>query len=574
MNEEIRLFRNVHGEAAILCALVEGTPDSSFPPALTEGGREPLAADLSGGHEGFRYGMLQLAASLLDVGLDDLVRRDVQHRRRAGSLAVIGALAFSGVMAASTYNALTAQRLAETNRAEAEGLVEYMITDLKTKLEPVGRLDILDGVGGKVMEYYGGQKIADMPYDRIARQARAQHLLGQVALDAGRYDEAKTQIDAAYALTKEVLARNPKDTDAIFAHAQSAFWVGKVFRDQLKFTEVRPYWQEYSDLMQRLAKIDSQNFDWIMEAAWSESSLGLVQRMTGEGNAASQSYTRSISYFDRALELSPNNQSVLSAKASTMTGAEQLALSRGLYKESLALAETSILTLEDVVKNSPANMRLRFELAQKKSHLLWQYSPLLSAEVRAELASHQISEMEALTEHDPENQPWLEAYIWHLYCSLEFTDDPQVHDKAFLSLNKFQGSQNKAPLQIRQKVLLTLISAKYAANSNDAKTTKALSKNLLSLLESDAEALANYALFIAVIYSSVGEKDLAKKYATQYLQAVRGREPSKRIDDLMREAQAQAILDDCAGARLTLSPLTKTAPDYRDDIYKRINCEA
>jgi len=248
VNEEIKLFRSLHGEDAILCALVEGTPDTSFPPALLEGGREPLAADLSGGTEGFRYGVLQIAASLLGIGLDDLVRRDARRRRRIGTAVIAGALLFSGAMGASTLSAMKARAAADANRAEAENLVEYMITDLKTKLEPVGRLDILDGVGDKVMDYYAGQSLAEMSDERIARQARAQHLLGQVALDAGRYDDAKTQLDAAYALTKEVLNRNPEDTDAIFAHAQSAFWVGKLFERRKKFYDIQPFWREYRDL--------------------------------------------------------------------------------------------------------------------------------------------------------------------------------------------------------------------------------------------------------------------------------------------------------------------------------------
>ena len=46
VNEEIRLFRSLHGEGSILCVLAEGTPETSFSPALIEDGREPLAANL------------------------------------------------------------------------------------------------------------------------------------------------------------------------------------------------------------------------------------------------------------------------------------------------------------------------------------------------------------------------------------------------------------------------------------------------------------------------------------------------------------------------------------------------
>jgi len=62
VNEEIKLFRNLHGEDSILCALIEGTPKTSFPPALTEGGREPLAADMTGQKESFKFGITQMVS--------------------------------------------------------------------------------------------------------------------------------------------------------------------------------------------------------------------------------------------------------------------------------------------------------------------------------------------------------------------------------------------------------------------------------------------------------------------------------------------------------------------------------
>ena len=101
VNEEIKLFRKLHGEGAILAAIVDGDPDIAFPAALTEDGREPLAANMTT-REGFRFGITQLAASMLGVGLDRLVRRDSQRRRKRLQFITASALAFAGLMGAMT----------------------------------------------------------------------------------------------------------------------------------------------------------------------------------------------------------------------------------------------------------------------------------------------------------------------------------------------------------------------------------------------------------------------------------------------------------------------------------------
>jgi hypothetical protein len=77
VNEEVRRFRETHGDDRIFCLLVGGSPkvgaaDCAFPPALLrsdEGktSREPLAADVSPGGDGKRNAMLKIAAGLLGV---------------------------------------------------------------------------------------------------------------------------------------------------------------------------------------------------------------------------------------------------------------------------------------------------------------------------------------------------------------------------------------------------------------------------------------------------------------------------------------------------------------------------
>lgn len=85
-------------------------------------------------------------------------------------------LALLAIMTVLTIVAIQGQREAERQRAEADGLIEFMLTDLRTTLEPVGRLDALDAVGQRAMAYYGGQKPGRLDPDALGRRARASML--------------------------------------------------------------------------------------------------------------------------------------------------------------------------------------------------------------------------------------------------------------------------------------------------------------------------------------------------------------------------------------------------------------
>ena len=364
VNEEIRLFRKLHGDAAILSAIIEGTPETAFPDTLTEGGREPLAAALGTDKPGFRLGVTQLAAGMLGTGLDDLVQRGARRRQKIMGAGLAASLVLSGIMGFTAYQAVEARNEAEIARGDAEGLVEYMIKDLKFKLEPVGRLDLLEGIGDKAVEYYDKQDIKQLPDDSLTRQAAARQVLAQVHLDAGRMDEAQREIEAAAALTREVLARNPEDTDAIFAHAQSEYWVGAYYRQQKKFSEMEKPWREYDRLAQILYEKNSSDFDWVMEAGWGKNNLGIWARESQDLaliNDAKNHYQDAIRYFKEALMLNPHSTLANDELANSLSGLGFTLLVNGHAQEARYVKEEEITLRKQLIKKHPQNLKFKID---------------------------------------------------------------------------------------------------------------------------------------------------------------------------------------------------------------------
>ncbi len=271
--KEIATFRELHPGRPIFTAIVEGEPGQCFSPALLEGGTEPLAADLRKDGDGRRLGLLKLVAGLAGVGLDALVQRDAQRRVRNVTGITFVALSAMIVMAFLTMAALRARTEAERQRTEAEGLVEFMLTDLRDRLKGVGRLDVLTAVNQRALDYYQKQELSRLPPGSLERRARILHLMGEDDMSRGQPKRAISEFREAARTTGALLAEEPNNPDRIFAHAQSEFWVAFVDYNAGNYAQAKPAFRRYKHLADRLVDMGPHNPDWIKEAGYAEGSL-------------------------------------------------------------------------------------------------------------------------------------------------------------------------------------------------------------------------------------------------------------------------------------------------------------
>jgi serine/threonine protein kinase len=165
---------------------------------------------------------------------------------------------------------------ARAQRVQAEGLIEYMIGDLRKKLQPVGRLDILDGVGDKAMAYYAAQDLGSLDADSLGRRARALHLIGDLAIRRGKLEDAQRDFQQAADTTSELLKRYPKDGQRVFDQSQSEFYLGDVARRRGRLHEAEAAFRRYHDLAQRMIRIAPDNLDWRLEAVYAAQDVAIA----------------------------------------------------------------------------------------------------------------------------------------------------------------------------------------------------------------------------------------------------------------------------------------------------------
>jgi tetratricopeptide (TPR) repeat protein len=327
IDEEIACFKRLHREDRILAAIIDGEPFASeipgreaeecFPASLrvhfdrrgkpTAQRAEPIAADLRESGDGRQMGLLKVAAGMMGVGLDDLAQREAQRRQRR--LYAITAASVAGVMVATglAYTAIDARDEARDQRREAEGLIGFMLGDLRDKLEPVGRLDVLDAVGAQALAYYEKQDKTSLSDESLAQRSKALTLMGQIAASRGDLDGALRRYREALAGTVEALRRSPNDPQRMFDHAQSVFWVGETARLRGDFSEAASQFQEYRKLAERMIADDPENPRWQIEGVYSATNLGIVEMAQQRYAEAAETFQTSVASAERLSSGAPNN---------------------------------------------------------------------------------------------------------------------------------------------------------------------------------------------------------------------------------------------------------------------------
>ncbi len=436
VNREVAWFKKHKSKERILALVVDGEPgvtfsrgkpgEECFPQTLLykvnddltptdEPEDMPLAADVRKEGDGRRGAKLKLAAALLGLGLDDLVKRDDRRRaiRRRWAMGAMAAItAAMSVLAWAALDQRNAAKLAqhdaETQRDEAQSLVEFMLTDLRQRLNEVGRLDILDTVAKRLLESYAKDDLAVLDPDTLGRRARVLLLLGEVENTKGNLDAALARYTEAAATTGEQLRRDPENAQRIFDHSQSVFWVGYVAWQRGDAKTARDYWAQYYNQAQHLVAVDPGNDEWNMELNYSLSNLGTLEMDQGNALAAETHFRRALEISTALLEQKPDEIDRVITTGQAYAWLADALVANLEFDEARNLRNRELALYEKMQSTPPIDyLVLERELAANRSLALINLylGDLQSAQTHIERAREMARQ---LLSADPANTLWLE----------------------------------------------------------------------------------------------------------------------------------------------------------------------
>lgn len=427
-NAEIEAFKRVRPDGCVLAAIAAGEPfaseipgresDECFPAALRQkydrrgrptGKRaEPLAADLRGSDEDRRIGFLKLVAGMLGVGLDELLRRATTRRQRRMALLAAASLGGMAVTSTLAVTAIQARDASREQRRHAESLVEFMLGDLKDKLEPIGKLDVLDEVGPKVLDYYKSQDTRELSDEGLTQRSRALTLMGQIADMEGNRNRALALYREAYAGTAEALRRSPDDPQSLYNHAQNVFYLADSARQRGDIRSAESGMQEYKRLAQRMVALDPENLKWRMEEQYVEMDLGILFYEQRQFREASGQFADGLRTIEAIAAITPEDRRTKEYVPEAIAWLADAQMSQGLLADAIGMRQRNIALLEQLFRQT-GDVAYRQKLVPARRGLGNLYAMVGRTDDAIAQMSAAADQAKLLVSYEPANANWLEV---------------------------------------------------------------------------------------------------------------------------------------------------------------------
>jgi len=335
-------------------------------------------------------------------------------RRRMRRLA-IAAVLLAVLFAAAKYTldlrseravAVEARRDADQRRQQAEGLIEFMLGDLRQKLSPVGRLDILDELGTKALAYFASVPEQKLTNDELFRRAKALTQIGEVRIAQGRLPPAAQAFQEAQTLSASLASRDPGNSEWQLGLGTSHFWLGYVLWRQQELETARGHFEIYRQIAEKLVSKDPAKADWQRELGYAHSNLGSVLEAQGKLKEALEQYRLCLAVEARLLTSSPKDNDLKFDLANSHNAVGKVLEAQGRLKEALASFNRDLEMKNELVREDPGNASWREYLA--RSHNM--AGSVLEAQGREmdafEHFRNAVGILEQLIEQDPNNSTW------------------------------------------------------------------------------------------------------------------------------------------------------------------------
>ena len=402
---------------------------------------------------------------------------------RRGTVALLCVLTFTAItMSVKSYKA---ELLAQQKRLAAENLLGFMVGEFADKLRSIGRMDLLDGISNKALEYFTDFTPSD---GSLTTEARLQHgqtleAMGEVAYSRGKTDEATAALQAARVQLEAVLAQQPDNLELLKTLGANAFWLGQIQYDASNWQATQPEFERYYQYSERMFELAPDNVDAIMELSYATNSLGSLAMQRQQFDMARKNFEESLRLKLLMQSQNAKNSRFLADIANARSWLASAVVAQGDVFNSITIHQQLQRELESTdLASEPYLLDILASSYQILANLLAHQGRLQEAKENAELGYKSI--LKALAQ-DPDNNIWQKIKYYYHYQSFKFsplnTSEPIQHSIAaldnMLAAEKTTLSEDNLK-DIKARHLLTaaqrlqslgqlLLSREYADSASD-----------------------------------------------------------------------------------------------------------
>jgi DNA-binding winged helix-turn-helix (wHTH) protein len=241
-----------------------------------------------------------------ELALINTSQQKVKSKRwlRRSTLALLCVLTLTAIL--MSVKSQQAEGIALQKRLEAESLLGYMVGEFADKLRSVKRMDLLDGISNKALEYFSQQEndyadsvLFSLSDSSLNVKARFQHALtlgamGEVAYSRAKADEAEQGFIAAKLILDKLYVEQVDNMELLKALGANAFWLGQLATDQGAFTKAKIFFGLYLEYSQAMVKHYSDDKVAQLELSYAYLAMGSVNTKLHNPSTAKVAFERAL----------------------------------------------------------------------------------------------------------------------------------------------------------------------------------------------------------------------------------------------------------------------------------------
>lgn len=333
-------------------------------------------------------------------------RRARRRRQRMQLLVTVGALAMAALSVVLALAATHADDRAQLRRAEAEQLVEYMLTDLADQLRPLGRLALMDQVAQRALNQLAALPDSAADWETQLQRSRALRTLGEVFIDRGDDVAARRALTQARHLIGASAEQSESALSLLAESGTVAYWLGYLDFRQGHIDAAQGHFERYRDVARALIKRQPDQPGWTLELSYALNNIGSLAHYRGDSVEAVRLFERSAQLKDEVLAVQPDNTVLAVEQADSLSWIGSALEQQGRLREAQSYYARQLQLLQAVGQKDPGadSWRHRLALAQLISGNLKRV--LKQPAIAAVLYAQAEKVLLELVDADPSNTTW------------------------------------------------------------------------------------------------------------------------------------------------------------------------
>ncbi|WP_158768451.1 winged helix-turn-helix domain-containing protein [Paraglaciecola sp. L1A13] len=412
-----------------------------------------------------------------------------------------------------------AESLAQQKRLEAESLLGFMVGEFADKLRSVKRMDLLDGISNKALEYFSQQdeeveaslfpSLTSTEQNFKTRSQHAQTLaaMGEVAYSRNKNDEAKQAFASAQTILDKLYKIQPENSELLKALGANAFWLGQLAMDRAEFTSAKPHFEEYLSFSKLMNQLKPNSDDAKLELSYAYLAMGAVTNKLQTLSEAKVAFEKALSLQYQLVDgISDTDISHLKV-ANTLEWLAETEEQLGSLQQAVHTREKVQNIIANLLITHSDNANLIESLAYSylnNANVLY-YLGQYNAANRSALSAK--ANLDTLLLQDPSNEIWqldlLSAHAINLYLSALTHSAPSNQS---IALVDFERILARARIYYTS---ITIIIKGYQLNGNWALAERAITLATSKLEQLLSEQPANQLLSTALshVYLLAAKQD-------------------------------------------------------------------